>query len=69
MINFITDEGIVINKTDFGEADRYVTVFTKNFGKIIFFIKGIRKSKKREVSAVDTLTYSSFTFIKKKSLI
>lgn len=66
MINFITDEGIVINKTDFGEADRYVTVFTKNFGKIIFFIKGIRKSKKREVSAVDTLTYSSFTFYKKK---
>ncbi|WP_410207622.1 DNA repair protein RecO [Fusobacterium sp.] len=66
MINFITDNGIVINKNDFGEADRYVTVFTENFGKIVFFIKGIRKSKKREVSAVDILTLSKFTFYKKK---
>ena len=66
MIDFITDNGIVINKNDFGEADRYVTVFTENFGKIVFFIKGIRKSKKREVSAVDTLTLSKFTFYKKK---
>ena len=66
MINFINDEGIVINKQDYGEADRYVTVFTKNMGKIVFFIKGIRKSKKREVSAVDVLTLSKFTFYRKK---
>lgn len=65
MIKFINDNGIVINKRDFGEADRYITVFTENFGKMIFLLKGIRKSKKRELSSVDTLTLSKFTFYKK----
>lgn len=65
MIKFITENGIVINKRDFGEADRYITVFTENFGKIVFLLKGIRKSKKRELSSVDTLSLSKFTFYKK----
>lgn len=65
MIKFINDNGIVINKNDFGEADRYITVFTKNFGKIVFLLKGIRKSRKRELNSVDTLTLSKFTFYKK----
>lgn len=65
MIKFITDRGIVINKKDFGEADRYITVFTENFGKVVFLIKGIRKSKKREVGAADTLNLSNFQFYKK----
>ena len=65
MIKFINDNGIVINKKDFGEADRYITIFTENFGKIVFLLKGIRKSKKRELSSVDILTLSKFTFYKK----
>lgn len=65
MIKFITDRGVVINKRDFGEADRYVTVFTENFGKIVFLLKGIRKSKKRELSSIDLLSLSNFTFYKK----
>lgn len=42
--------GIIINKRDFGEADRYITIFTENFGKISVLLKGIRKSKTREQS-------------------
>ena len=65
MIKFINDNGVVINKRDFGEADRYITVFTENFGKLVFLLKGIRKSKKRELSSVDILTLSKFTFYRK----
>ena len=65
MIKFISESGIVINKRDFGEADRYITVFTENYGKIVFLLKGIRKSKKRELSSVDILALSKFTFYKK----
>lgn len=65
MIKFINDNGIVINKRDFGEADRYITVFTEHYGKVEFFLKGIRKSKKRELSSVDVLNFSKFTFYKK----
>ena len=42
MIKFINDNGVVINKRDFGEADRYITVFTENFGKLVFLLKGIQ---------------------------
>ena len=57
--------GIIINKRDFGEADRYITIFTENFGKISVLLKGIRKSKTREQSSADILTLSKFTFYKK----
>ena len=66
MINFITDNALVINKKDFGEADRYITVFTENFGRMSFLIKGVRKSKKRELSSVDILSLSNFNFYRKK---
>lgn len=60
------DNALVINKTDFGEADRYITVFTENFGKLTFLLKGVRKSKKRELSSVDILSLTKFNFYKKK---
>lgn len=36
-------EGIILKRTNFGEADRILTVFTKHFGKIKVLAKGIRK--------------------------
>lgn len=65
MIKFLNDEAIVINKHDTGEADRYIQVFTKNFGRVSFLIRGVRKTKKRELLAVDILSFSKFTFYKK----
>lgn len=42
-------EGIVLKRTNFAEADRIVTVFSKHYGKIVCLAKGIRKmcSRKR----------------------
>lgn len=65
MIKFINDDALIINKRDFGEADRYITVFTENFGKLTFLLKGIRKSKKRELSSIDLLSLTKFSFYKK----
>lgn len=64
-MKFFDCKGLVINKKDFGEADRYITIFTENFGKMDILVKGIRKSKKREQSSADILTLSKFTFYKK----
>ena len=64
-MKFFDNNGIVINKKDFGEADRYITIFTETFGKIDVLVKGIRKSKKREQSSTDILSLSKFTFYKK----
>lgn len=40
-------EGIVIKRKNFGEADRILTLFTKNYGKIIVIAKGVRKITSR----------------------
>lgn len=58
----IEDNGIVIKKVDFGEADRYITVFTENYGKLSFLLKGIKTAKKKELSCADVLTFSRFNF-------
>lgn len=65
MMNFFKTKGIVIKKIDFGEADRIITIFSENFGKLEVLVKGIRKSKKREISAVEILSYSEFTLYRK----
>lgn len=61
-MKYLEDSGIVIRKNDFGEADRYITVFTENYGKLSFLLKGIKTAKKKELSCADVLTYSKFTF-------
>ncbi|WP_297487745.1 DNA repair protein RecO, partial [uncultured Cetobacterium sp.] len=66
-MNFLKTKGIVIKKNDFGEADRYITIFSEEYGKLELFIKGIRKSKKRNQSSADLLTLSEFTFYKKNN--
>lgn len=66
---FLKGQGLVIGKQESGEADRYITVFMEDFGKISALIKGIRKSKKRDKTAVDLIGLTSFTFYKKGDAI
>lgn len=64
-MNLIKSNGIVIRKSDIGEADRFITVFTEEFGKVNFIIKGIRKSKKRDQTSSEILTLSNFIYHRK----
>jgi len=49
-------EGIVLRTIDFGEADRIVTFFTRDFGKIKAVVKGVRRTRSRYGSAVELLS-------------
>ena len=62
---FLRGKGIVISKKDIEEADRYITIFMEDYGKVSTVIKGIRKSKKRDKTAVDILSLTDFQFYKK----
>lgn len=46
-IRTYTTEGFVIRLADLGEADRIVTIFTKDIGKVRAVAKGIRRPKSR----------------------
>lgn len=62
---FLRGKGIIIGKRDVEEADRYITIFMEDYGKISTLVKGIRKSKKRDKTAVDLLSLTEFQFYKK----
>mgnify|MGYP003599353342 FL=1 len=64
-MNIIKSEGIVIKKTDVGEADAVLKVFTKEFGKIDIYVNGIRKSKKREKISTELMSVSEFLIYEK----
>lgn len=40
-------EGIILKRSNFGEADRIITVFTKKHGKIKVLAKGVRRINSR----------------------
>ena len=63
MRNFRTD-GIIIKRRNFGEADRILTVFTKNFGKIQIKAKGVRRITSRRASHIELLNLSSISLYK-----
>lgn len=52
-------EGIVIKRKNFGEADRILTVFTKNRGKIQLMAKGVRKITSKRSSHIELLNHST----------
>lgn len=68
-MSFLKGYGLVIAKREVEEADRYITVFMEDFGKISALIKGIKKSKKRDKTAVDLIALTNFTFYKKGDAI
>ena len=48
-----SSKGIVISVENFGEADRYIQFFTKDWGMITTLDKSARKSKRRYVGGLD----------------
>jgi DNA repair protein RecO (recombination protein O) len=55
-------EGLVLREVDYKEADRLLTVLTKDSGKLTLKARGVRKSKGTLKSACQLLTYSEFTY-------
>ncbi|MDO8472223.1 MAG: DNA repair protein RecO [Dehalococcoidia bacterium] len=52
-------EAIVLRRTETGEADRIVTFFTPEHGKIRAVAKGVRKPKSKLAGLVEMFTHSS----------
>ena len=51
-------EAIVISHTNFGEADRILTLFTRELGKIKSIAKGVRKEHSRKAGHLEPFTRS-----------
>jgi DNA repair protein RecO (recombination protein O) len=53
-------EGIVLRRSDFGEADRLLTVFTPQRGKLRLVAKGARKPSSRKSGHVELFSRGQF---------
>ncbi len=64
---FKTD-AIVVRSLNYGESDRIVTFFTRDFGKIKGIAKGARKSKKRFQNALGLFSYIRLSFFEREGM-
>jgi DNA repair protein RecO (recombination protein O) len=62
-----SDIGIVIRVTDFGEADRFVDLVTKNHGLVNLVAKGARRITSRKASHLDLLNLVKFQVARGRS--
>ncbi len=53
-------EAIVLRRRDFGEADRLLTLYTRNFGKRRAIAKGARKPQSRKTGHVELFMRTKF---------
>jgi len=61
-------EGIVLKRTNFGEADKIITVFSKHFGKITLLAKGIRRLTSRKRGNLEIFNRVAFFASKGKGI-
>jgi DNA repair protein RecO (recombination protein O) len=56
--------GIVLKRTNFGEADRIVTLLTKDLGKIQVMAKGVRRERSKLAGGIEPFSISEIGVVK-----
>lgn len=59
-MKYFTVEGIIIKRRDFGEADRFLTLFTNKYGKIKLLAKGVRRIHSRRGPNIELFNRAIF---------
>ncbi len=60
--------GIILKRSDVGEADRIITLFTRERGKVAAIAKGCRKLTSSRAAALEPGSFSKVFFVETKSL-
>lgn len=54
---------IILSRTDYGEADRILTMLTPEYGKLHLLAKGVRRIKSKLAGGIELFSVSTITFI------
>lgn len=60
---YIKTEGIVLRQSDYRDADRILTVLTRDHGKMTVKARGVKSNRSKLKSACQLLTYGEFTLM------
>ncbi len=63
MKQLLTD-AIVLARTDYGEADRIITLLTPQQGKLRLMAKGVRRVKSKLAGGIELFSVSTITYVK-----
>lgn len=63
-----SDEGIVLARRNWGEADRILSVFTKHRGRLSIIAKSVRRPKSRKRGHLEIFSYVRFQAVSGRSL-
>jgi len=67
-MQFIRDEGFVIKRRNFGEADRMLTIFSRENGKITVVAKGVRKITSKRGALLEPFNLIKFQTVQSYSM-
>lgn len=62
MKHHIVTQAIVLSRTDYGEADRILTLLTPHQGKVRVLAKGVRRVKSKLAGGIELFSVSTITF-------
>jgi len=68
-VKHIVTRGIVLARTDYGEADRIVTILTPDHGKLRLMARGVRKPLSKLAGGIELFSTSDLTYIEGKGEI
>lgn len=63
-MNQLTAQGIILSRTDYGEADRIITLLTPENGKLRLMARGVRRAKSKLAGGVELFSVSDITYIR-----
>src|SRR3972149_9393719 len=63
-----SSEAVVLSRKNYGESDRIISVFSKNYGKLNFLAKGVRRSLSRKRGHIEVFSRVKFLGLKGRAL-
>lgn len=63
-MRYLKDTGFVLKRINFGDSDRYITIFTKNHGKVEVVARGVRKITSRRAPSIELLNLIEFQAVR-----
>ncbi len=62
----LVTSGIILSRTNYGEADRILTLLTPDYGKLRLVAKGVRRIKSKLAGGIELFSVSNITFVRGK---
>lgn len=65
---YLKTEGVVLSRRNFGEADRIITIYTRDFGKVTAIAKGVRRPRSKKAGHLELGSWCKLFIARGKNL-